>query len=113
MKYLFIAIPLFLASCHQSRIIEPKPLPVEEQKEKCEGGQIAIIKPFELDGCTWVLELSNGEKIEPMNYKEFLSVEDLEPQQPLKVKVTFNDTKSATICMIGRTVAITCLERLE
>lgn len=112
MKYLFFTIPLLFAACHQTKIIEPKPI-TEETIEKCEGGQIALIKPFELDGCTWILELSNGEKIEPMNYRDFLSVEDLEPQQPIKVKVTFNDTKSPTICMIGRTVAITCLERLD
>ncbi len=112
MKQLWIALPFILFSCHCGRIIEPRPYPVIEPTEVCENAVEAILQKINLDGCTWVLELPSGEKVEPVNYQDFLTETELEKQQPIQIKVVFRDTKSVSICMVGRTVAITCLERL-
>lgn len=113
MRSLIILFSVTLISCAPHKIIEPKPGVIEEQEKTCEGAQMAIIKPLLLDGCTWVLELPSEEKLEPINYSEYLTENELKQQLPFKVKVVFRDTKSASICMVGRTVSITCLERLK
>lgn len=112
-RYLII-ITLALASCKSpTKIIEAPQVAEIVPVGSCENGTLAVIKTFELDGCTWILELPSGEKIEPMNFREFLTGSEIEDAQPISVKVEFNDTKSPSICMIGRTVAISCLERLK
>ncbi|MGB0391358.1 MAG: hypothetical protein ACPGRC_10500 [Salibacteraceae bacterium] len=113
MKFLLIIIPFVLFSCKNHKIIESKPDPIATTQTPCDNGVNAIIKPLALDGCTWILELPKGEKLEPVNYREFLTEAEIKNQNPIGVRVSFYDTKSASICMIGRTVAISCLERLK
>jgi hypothetical protein len=113
MRLILFTIPFFFLACSNSKIIEAKPDPVIVEPTPCENGTVAFIKPLALDGCTWIIELPEGEQLEPINYKDYLSEEEINSQKPLKVNVAFYDTKSASICMLGRTVAISCLERLK
>ncbi len=97
------------ASCTNRKIIEAKPdskpaLPV------CENGIEMALKKIHLDGCNWVLVLANNEKLEPLNVSDYISVSDDENGTELKVKVAYNETPAATICMIGKTITITCFE---
>lgn len=113
MTRLLILLSIILVSCKSStKIIEAPPI-TQKKTVNCENGTSAIIKPFQLDGCSWIIELPEGEKIEPMNFRDFLTESELEEAQPVRVKVEFYDTKSPSICMIGRTVAISCMERLK
>jgi hypothetical protein len=78
----------------------------------CPNGVEAVLTKMDLDGCSWVLMLASGERLEPMNILEFLP--DLnENSSAIKVKVEYYETRSASICMVGKTVAITCLEMLK
>ena len=99
------------------RIFNPTPISLDSNAYDstlyCENGVEAVLSILNLDGCSWVLMLPNGEKLEPMNIYDFLSEEQMEAGKPLKVRIEFYDTKSASICMVGRTVAISCWEVLK
>lgn len=110
MKYFIIFALLISASCTNRKIIESKPDPVPDTIQKCDQGVIAILKKIQLDGCNWVIELENGEKLEPQNINEFLSESDFDSSKEFKIKVQYYETKSASICMVGKTIAVTCLE---
>ncbi|MFT4755267.1 MAG: hypothetical protein ACI85Q_002835 [Salibacteraceae bacterium] len=96
-----------------AKIIEPKTDSIAAIATLCENGLTATLKTLQLDGCTWILELPSGEQLEPVNYRDYITEAEIEDQKPVKVSVVFGDTKSASICMIGRTVAISCMERLK
>ncbi len=110
MKYLIILTFLIFISCTNQKNIEPQADSVLIPTQKCDHGGLAILKKIQLDGCKWVIELNNGEKLEPQNIKEFLSESDFDSSKEFKVKIQYYETKSASICMIGKTIAITCLE---
>ena len=102
------------------RIFNTTPIPIESDStlandsiKYCENGVEAILSKLDLDGCNWVLLLPDGEKLEPMNIYDFLTDEEMDKGESLKVRVEFYDTKSASICMVGRTVAISCWEVLK
>ena len=87
MKYFIIFALLISASCTNRKIIESKPDPVPDTIQKCDQGVIAILKKIQLDGCNWVIELENGEKLEPQNINEFLSESDFDSSKEFKIKV--------------------------
>ena len=61
-----------------------------------------------LDGCSWVLELEDGVRVEPINLEEF----DIEKQDGQKIYVSYEIEQGyASICMIGSIVRITCIEK--
>ena len=59
-----------------------------------------------LDGCSWVLELENGKRLEPINLEQFSNIELVDGK---KVLVEYQEQNSASVCMVGKTVKITCL----
>jgi hypothetical protein len=105
----FIAIFFLMASCSSNKIIEAKPEP-KPLIPVCENGTEMVLKKIHLDGCNWVLTLPTGENLEPMNISNFISVSDDENGLELNVKVEYKETPAATICMIGKTITITCFE---
>ena len=105
----FIFIFLLLSSCTSNKIIEAKPDP-KPIVPLCENGAEMTLKKIHLDGCNWVLVLPNGEKLEPMNIGDFISVSDDENGLELNVKVEYKEVAAASICMIGKTISITCFE---
>jgi hypothetical protein len=64
----------------------------------------ATIIDFKLDGCSWMLELENGKKLQPLNLKSEFQKNDL------KVWVKYTIKKVNGICMAGETVDITEIE---
>lgn len=110
MKYLIIFAFLISTSCANQKIIESQPDSVPTQTQKCDDGVSATLKKIQLDGCNWVIELDQEEKLEPQNIRDFLSESDFSSSKEFKVKIQYYETKSASICMVGKTIAITCLE---
>jgi hypothetical protein len=61
----------------------------------------AIIKDYrDLDGCTYLLELENGEKLHPVNLHDSLRVNNL------KVWMKYSVTDDITVCMAGKPVQV-------
>lgn len=98
------------------RIYNTTPIPIQDvneaEEDPCADGEIGVIKPYSLDGCTWVVELPSGANLEPINYKEFFTEEELAKGDPIRIRIKYTETKSPSICMVGRTVAINCIMRL-
>jgi len=49
--------------------------------------------------------LEDGTRLEPLNLNEF----DFTPKDGLKLRVSFNEEPSGSICMVGPSVRITCI----
>ena len=64
----------------------------------------SVINITGLDGCGFVLELENGEKLIPMNLEEKYFSDEL------KVWITYNVSNSHSICMVGKTIMIKSIE---
>lgn len=60
-----------------------------------------------LDGCGWVIE-ANGKTFEPVNLGEFDSSLLVENQ---KIFFNYNSFSGASICMVGETIQLTCVEK--
>ena len=100
------------------RIFNTTPIPIARDSstvnktQKCDHGLTAKLKILNLDGCKWVIELPDGKRLEPLNILEYIDQEAIGDTTEMNVKVEYYVTKSASICMVGETVAITCLEVL-
>ena len=81
------------------------------KKSECADSEKAVLKDYKgLDGCTWIIELENGQKIEPVNLESFVS----NPKDGMKIRLSYNDEiESASICMVGKVAQINCLEILK
>jgi hypothetical protein len=77
-----------------------------------------------LDGCGFVFELEDGTRLEPLRifYCGTPPVPKEMPKDPLldfvfeagkKVKIGYELTESASICMVGPMVKITCIEEIS
>ena len=86
---------------------------VQDSVVYCPNAVEAVLTKLNLDGCNWVLMLPDGSKLEPMNIYDFLTEDQMEAGLPMKVRVEYYETKSASICMVGKTVAIKCWEVLD
>lgn len=77
------------------------------KKESCREEKGTLKDYTGLDGCHWMIELNNGEVIEPVNLDEFLS----QPEDGMKLCITYNDDiEMASICMVGKVVSLLSLE---
>jgi hypothetical protein len=88
-KFIFLLLCAVFVSCAQQHC--PNGIPV---KMKNLTG---------LDGCGWVLELSDGSRMEPINLNAF----NVKMVEGKKIYVTFEDFPAASICMVGKIVKIT------
>ena len=81
---------------------------VVDQTGKCTDAQEAtIIDRTGLDGCHWLLKLSDGSSLEPTNLSDF----DIELVDNKLVFVSYTErTDMVSICMVGAIVDITCME---
>ena len=57
-----------------------------------------------LDGCGWVIELSSGILLEPINLDDFQGEYSMEDGAP--IWINYENYNSASICMIGQTVQV-------
>jgi len=60
-----------------------------------------------LDGCGWVIE-ANGTTFEPVNLGQFDSSLLVENQ---KIFFSYNSFSGGSICMVGETIQLTCVEK--
>lgn len=58
-----------------------------------------------LGSCSWVLTLSNGERLEPINLSNY----PIELVDGKEVYVTYTNADSMSACMVGDIVNISCL----
>ena len=58
-----------------------------------------------LDGCGWVFELNDGAKLEPVNLSDF----QLDLVEGKCFSIAYEDAEAFSICMVGKTVSITCV----
>ena len=82
--------------------------PTKEDNALCPNGVKATLKNLTgLDGCSWVLVLENGKKLEPTNLKKF---DNIKLEDGKEVFVQY-ETKplAASICMVGTIVEIICI----
>jgi len=87
-KFLFFAAVFSLQAC------------------KKDGYESVKLVYKQVDGCTWMLQKSNGALLEPMNLSSFVS----NPTEGQKVWVKFEVKPMMSICMMGETVEITSLK---
>lgn len=72
----------------------------------CPNGVSATFKNLTgLDGCGYVLELADGSRLEVAN----LDALNLTPQDGMKVRVEYQQTDMASICMVGPIVLVSCI----
>ncbi|PLX06053.1 MAG: hypothetical protein C0596_16310 [Marinilabiliales bacterium] len=72
----------------------------------CENAVTAKLVNKTIDGCTWLIELEDGQILEPLNLKEF----DIEKIDNKKIWITYEDTEGyVSICMMGPIVRIKCI----
>ena len=77
-----------------------------KQEVVCENAVPATLVHKQLDGCSWLIQLENGQILEPLNLKEF----DIEKKDNKKIWVTYEDTEGyVSICMMGPIIRIKCL----
>lgn len=58
-----------------------------------------------LDGCGMVIELANGDRLEPTNLANF----EIEVVDSRKIWVEYHVVDGASICMVGEIVEIVCI----
>lgn len=72
----------------------------------CPNAEKGVFKNIsDLDGCSWVIELQNGEELEALNISDF----DIELIEDKKLWVTYHEEEAVSICMVGKTVHIECI----
>jgi hypothetical protein len=99
---------------------------IDRQQEVAPAGcdTFATIKDLRgLDGCGFVLVLDNGQKLEPVVTIQFTcatgldqkwpSLMGMEPVDGKRVKIGYKEAKHPSICMVGKTVELTCISEVE
>lgn len=79
------------------------------QKSTCEGAVKATIKDATgTDGCGILIQLQNGDHLEPRNLEEL----GFDANNGQKVWVSYHlDPNGVSICMVGDPVEIDCIEK--
>ena len=77
------------------------------KESECEDSQSAkLVNMTGLDGCSWMIELDNGTKLEPTNLNDF----NINLQANQKIWVVYHTaSQMASICMHGEIVTIDCI----
>ena len=77
------------------------------KESECENSHSAkLVNMTGLDGCSWMIELNNGTKLEPTNLNDF----NINLQEHQKIWVVYHTAaQMASICMHGEIVTIDCI----
>ena len=91
----FIVLTLCINSCNK--------------QSECKNSQSAkLINMTGLDGCSWMIELTNGTKLEPTNLNDF----NIDLQVNQKIWIVYHTAaQMASICMHGEIVTIDCISK--
>jgi hypothetical protein len=77
------------------------------KQSECNNSQRAkLVNMTGLDGCSWMIELNNGTKLEPTNLNDF----NINLEQNQKIWIVYHTAaQMASICMHGEIVTIDCI----
>ena len=77
------------------------------KESECEDSHSAkLVNMTGLDGCSWMIELGDGTKLEPTNLNDF----NINLQENQKIWVVYHTAaQMASICMHGEIVTIDCI----
>lgn len=80
----------------------------KETTNRCENSQEGTLKDLTgLDGCGWIIQLSDSTKLEPINLDDF----DIELTENKTVCIKFHERKDlGSYCMVGKVVEIDFIE---
>ena len=89
----FIVLTLCINSCNK--------------QSECENSQSAkLVNMTGLDGCSWMIELNDGTKLEPTNLNDF----NINLQENQKIWIVYHTAaQMASICMHGEIVTVDCI----
>lgn len=78
-----------------------------ETKPCCENSELGIIKDYSgLDGCTFMVELADGEKLQVLNLNDF----DVKIEDGNSISISYHEVDAmAGICMAGKMVEADCI----
>mgnify|MGYP001307372293 CR=1 FL=1 len=78
-----------------------------KKESECENSHSAkLVNMTGLDGCSWMIELGDGTKLEPTNLNDF----NINLQENQKIWVVYHTAaQMASICMHGEIVTIDCI----
>jgi hypothetical protein len=65
-------------------------------------GEKGTLKKLELDGCSWIIELENGDRLQPINLESM----NFELNNNKKVTISYEAVDAISICMSGKTVEL-------
>jgi hypothetical protein len=77
------------------------------KQSECENSQSAkLVNMTGLDGCSWMIELNDGTKLEPNNLNDF----SIDLEENKKIWIVFHPAaQMVSICMVGEIVTIDCI----
>lgn len=77
------------------------------KESECDNSQRAkLVNMTGLDGCSWIIEINNGTKLEPINLNDF----SINLKENKKIWVVYHTApQMASICMAGEIVTIDCI----
>ena len=107
---IMILIIIFCTSCSCRKFVSDSDNTDSSLKQSklCPKGVPATLNNLTgLDGCSWVLILENGQKLEPTNLNNF---DNIKLEEGKKVFVEYEvKPNMASICMVGKIAEIKCI----
>jgi len=97
MKYLLIISSFYFLMAQCS---DQKP-----EVKSCDT-EVRVVK-LDLDGCNLILQLDNGQRLEPVEV-----VPDFQLEAGQRLKIAYTEVDMMSICMVGQTVRVDCIEEI-
>ena len=104
---LIIGIVFFsiLQYCYSSKPLKNEPPVSYADTHEQKGFVKATIINYTIDGCTFMIQLEDGKKLEPVNLQNEFKIDNF------KVWIKYQQSKGNSICMAGEMVTITAIEK--
>ncbi|HKR06634.1 MAG TPA: hypothetical protein VJY62_18515 [Bacteroidia bacterium] len=97
---LISAILIACSGCKQNIVAVQQSTPADSPRKDSKQIEATVIDYSEVDGCRFLLELTNKEKLQPENLPaEF-------EKDKMQVMIKYHVTNKNTVCMAGKTVYI-------
>ena len=94
-------VAMLVMACNQkTQTTPPAPTPTPTER----AWFATVIDYSELDGCNWMLELSDGKKLQPVN------LGDEYKRKGLKLFITYKIYDGVSTCMAGKMVTLTSVD---
>ena len=105
--FILLVVCLFFISVIQSCSVFTKSKPSEPAVDMYiqEGFIKATVINYVVDGCTFMLQLADGKKLQPVNLKDEFKKDNF------NVWIKYQHYKGNSVCMAGEMVTITAIEK--